>query len=142
MRYGAETWRIPEIPRDAKTVLGAGLHERAGFDPRRVHFERDDVRDDAVGVDADAADLGETLRERFRVAVVVRQSVAHLLEPDERGSRDDAGLSHRAAEELSHAPRLRDRVRAAAEDRTDGRGESLRETELHRVDRGAEIARI
>src|SRR2546423_9195568 len=134
VRYGSETWRISEVSGNAKAVFCARLRERAGLHPCRVDLERDDVRDGPVGVDPDAADLGETVRERFRIAVVLGQTVAHLLEPDERGGRDDTGLSHRAAEKLSHASRLGDGLGAPAEDRTHGRGESLGEAELHCVD--------
>ena len=66
--------------------------------------------------------------------MVLYEAVAHLLEGDERRGRDDAGLTHRATEHLADAPRLRDGLAVAAEDRADRRGEALREAELHRVD--------
>src|SRR5204862_2031971 len=101
-----------------------------------------DVRDDPIGVDPDAADLGEPFRERFRIAVVVTQTVAHLLESDERGGRDDTRLSHRPAQELSDPARLGDRLGATAAARTDARRQALREAELDRVDGCAQLARI
>src|SRR5213594_44070 len=125
MRNRAEPWRIAEISGDTKALLGARLRERAGIHPRRVDLERDDVRDDTIGVDPDPTDRGQPFGEGFRVPVIVDESIAHLLEPDQGSSGDDAGLSHRAAEELSHAARLGDGLGGAAEDRADGCRETL-----------------
>src|SRR5439155_17818084 len=101
VRDGAKPRRISKVARDPKTLLGASLRECTGVHPRGIDLERDDVRDDPIGVDPDAADLGESLGERLRVSMILPKTVAHLLEPDERRGRDDTGLSHRTAQELS-----------------------------------------
>src|SRR5512143_3238856 len=121
---------------------GTRLLEGSRIHDGRVDLERHDVRDDLRRVEPEPGYLHEALREALRVRVVLGEPSAHLLERDESGRRDDAGLTHRATEQLAHTARLRDRLGVAADDGTDRRGEALREAELHGVDVLRECLRI
>src|SRR5437899_5192030 len=140
MSDGAQPGRAYKITRYAQATFLAHFREHARVHPLRVDLERDDVRDNALRVDAHSADAREAVCESLRVAVVFDEPVAHLLERDERGGRDHAGLPHRPAEQLAHATRLRDGLRRPTKDRSDRRGEALREAELDRVHGRAELA--
>src|SRR5687767_11513343 len=56
--------RITEVAREPHAPLRAGLLEGPGIHPGRVDLERDDVRRDLRGVDADTAHVREAVRER------------------------------------------------------------------------------
>ena len=142
MRNRAQPRGAPEIARDPQAALRAGPHERGRVHPVGVDLEGDDIRRDPVGIDPGPADAREADGEGLRVAVIVDETLAHLLERDQRGGGDDARLPHGAAEELADSASLRDGLGAAAKHRPDRRGEALREAELHRVGRCAKVARV
>src|SRR5436309_180841 len=129
VRDRAQPRGVPQIARDAQAALRAGPDERGRVHPVGIDLEGDDVRRDPVGIDADAAESREADGEGLRVAVIVDEALAHLLERDQRGGGDDARLPHGAAEELADAASLRDCLGAAAEHRSDRRGKALREAE-------------
>ena len=74
--------------------------------------------------------------------MVLHEPLAHRLEADQRRGGDDAGLAHRAAEQLAHLARANHRLLRPAEDRADRRAEPLREAELHRVHRASQLDRV
>src|SRR5207248_946611 len=72
------------------------------------------------------------------VAVIDCQALDVVLERVQSGGGEHTGLAHRAAEDLARAPRTRDELAAANEQRSRRRAETLREAARHGIEARAE----
>jgi hypothetical protein len=68
-----------------------------------------------------------------RVAMIVGQTLDHVLQGDDAGGGEHAGLAQIAAEHAAETARAGDEIRRAAEQRADRRAEPLRDAERHAV---------
>ena len=94
-----------------------------------------------IGVDGEPG-LGEPQREPLRTGMVVGEPVDVVVERIDASGRDDAGLAHRAAEEVLQAPCVRHHLGIAGEDRAQRAAEPLREAERDGVEARADLGRV
>ena len=98
-----EGWIVAERPTPAfESRAKASARSR----PRPGHIDLNEVRLHLLEIHRDAR-LVETLRERLRASVIVREPVDVVIERVQPGRGDDPGLPHRTAEEVLLAPRMR-----------------------------------
>ena len=105
-----------------------------GCEPARPHAEDHDVGLHVRRIECDAGDARKPLRQHLRVVVILLQSGRTVLERDEPGGGEDAGLAHASAEHLSNRPATLDELTAADNHRPHGSAEPFAETELHGVE--------
>ena len=110
-----------------KPCLGLSGRQAEGAD-----IDADEVRLDLVRVDRQARSR-HAVCEPLRPRVVVRETCDVVVECVEHGSRDDAGLPQRAAEQELERPRSADRSLRSGEDRSERTAEPFREAQRHRV---------
>ncbi len=92
--------------------------------------EDDDVALHGVEVDLDGGEGGDGFGEEAGVGVILVEAGGHLLERDETGGGEDAGLAHASAERLTDRASAIDVVLRADEHGADRRAETLREAEV------------
>ena len=98
-----EGWIVAERPTPAfESRVKASARSR----PRPADIDLDEVRLHLPEIHRDAR-LVETLRERLRASVIVREPVDVVIERVQPGRGDDPGLPHRTPEEVLLAPRVR-----------------------------------
>ena len=94
---------------DRRREADAGIREprqRVGpLEAETGRVDLDEVRLHLLEIHRDAR-LVETLRERLRASVIVREPLDVVIERVEAGRGDDPGLPHRTAEEVLLAPRM------------------------------------
>src|SRR5438445_2369252 len=106
----------------------------------RGRLEEHDVGLDARGIEANAGQPHEPVRQPPRVGVIVGQTLDVMPERVDAAGGDDAGLAHGAAHLLLAAPRLVDERARAGHGRADGRAEALGEIDPRRVERRRVVA--
>ena len=103
--------------------------ERAlGHDPL-VHAEEEDVGLDLLGVDPDALDLGEAIGQTSRVVQILCEAFYVVLQRIQPSRRDDARLTHAAAEHLTEPVGPLDELGGSQNHGSDRRAEAFGEAE-------------
>ena len=92
--------------------------------------EDDDVALHGVEVDFDIGDGRDGFGEQAGVGVIFVEACGHLLEGDETGGGEDAGLAHAAAEGLADGSSAVDIVLGSDEHGADRSAESFRQAEV------------
>ena len=108
-------------------------------EPRRVDL--DEVRLDLLEIDRHSR-LVDRLGERPRPLVILRQPLDVVVERVQTRSRDDAGLSHGAAEQVLLPPRAGHELLRTGEQRPERAPEPLREAERHGVEARGDGGRL
>ena len=97
-----EGWIVAERP----TPAVESRAKRVGpLEAETGRIDLDEVRLHLLEIHRDAC-LVETLRERLRASVIVREPVDVVIERVQPGRGDDPGLPHRTAEDVLLAPRV------------------------------------
>ena len=108
-----ETWGAD--PRRDRPAQFAGLRTDAQLNPIGEPGH-DYVGLDLFHGDVEAGDGRQALGETAGVDVVFFETLGHLFEGEEAGRREDADLTHAAAEHLAKTAGLVDEVAVAAQD--------------------------
>ena len=99
----------------------------AGFGNVNDH----DVGDDALRIDLDSGQLGQSYGQPACVLVIFVQPLGSFLQGNQTRGRNHSGLSHSSAEHLTHRARLIDEGFRAEQHRSNRRTQPLRQAEHH-----------
>src|SRR5262249_48883148 len=114
-------------------VRPEGIAELDGVKASLLAIKNNDVGLNFAWVNAQARNLGDPRRETPGVLVVERKALGRLLEGHAAGGGKDADLSHASAKHLAVNAALFDETARAYDHGADGRAESFRKAEHHRV---------
>ena len=106
---------------------------------RGSNIENHDVGNNLLRINRYTFDFRETVCEVAGILVVAMQSFWRFFQSDEAGGSENSDLAHSAAQQLPADVGLLDEVTRAEKQRTDGRSETFREAEHHRIEFAGEI---
>ena len=139
IEMGDETHEIGANAVGEKTVGGEAAGHFGGSHAAGGYVAHQNVGLHAGGVNLEAGQLRESFGEEAGVGVVGGQLAGAMLEGDDPGGCEDAGLAHASAQGLAANARAVDEVGVADKQRTDGRAQSFGQAEHDGVGFGGEF---